>query len=119
MLSSEGAAGTTKGMCYNVKAMNFALAIVLGLLLTDAGQTSIEGQLIIEAGKPAVLKTQAKDIPLSSPDKNIAATFADSRISGRRMKLVGKFRDDGVFEIKEFFVVRPDSLYRLIYYCDT
>src|SRR6058998_252112 len=106
-------------MCYNLRVMNFGLAILLGLLLQTSGQTSIEGQLLIEAGKHAVLKTEGKDIPLSSPDRDIAAAFADSRISGRRMKLVGRFRDDGVFEIKEFFVVRPDSLYRLIYYCDT
>jgi hypothetical protein len=99
--------------------MNFGLVVLLGLLLTDAGPASIEGQVLIEPGKPAILKTQGKDVPLSSPDKEIAATFADSRISGRRMKLVGKFRNDGVFEIKEFFVVRPDSLYRLIYFCDT
>src|SRR5436309_919671 len=99
--------------------MNFGTAILLGLLLTASEQSSIEGQLIIEAGKPAILRTQGKDVQLSSPDKDVAATFADARISGRRMKLVGRFRDDRVFEIKEFFVVRPDSLYRLIYYCDT
>ncbi len=103
--------------------MNFAQATLFTVFAVVPGLAgdiaSIQGKLLIEPGKAAILRTPEKDVPLSSGDKEIASTFKDTRISGRELKLEGQFRNDGVFEVREFYVVRPDSLYRLIYFCDT
>jgi hypothetical protein len=81
--------------------------------------TTIQGKLVVERGKGAVLQTKEKPVPLKSNDSNLAATLSDPRISGREVKMEGRFREDGVFEVHKFFVVRSGSLYRLIYFCDT
>ena len=93
--------------------------ILLTILGVASEQTSIQGKVVIEAGKPAILRSQGKDVPLASDDKEISATFRDTRLSGREMKIVGKFRSDGSFEIHQFYMVRPDGLHRLIYFCHT
>jgi hypothetical protein len=81
--------------------------------------TTIQGKLVVEGGKGPVLQTKEKPVPLKSNDSNLAATLSDPRISGREVKMEGKFTEKGVFEVHKFFVVRSGSLYRLIYFCDT
>jgi hypothetical protein len=81
--------------------------------------TTIQGKLVVEGGKGSILQTKEKPVPLTSSNKNLAATLSDPRISGREVKLEGKFKEGGVFEVHKFFVVRSGSLYRLIYFCDT
>ena len=49
----------------------------------------------------------------------MAATLSDERISDRPVKLLGRFRPDGTFSVREFYIARPESLYRIIYFCDT
>jgi hypothetical protein len=98
---------------------------VLALLLlslagpVSGGDVSVQGTVIIAEGKARLVRPQEKDTFLTSSDPFIAATFRDSRISGREMKLEGKFLPDGSFEIKQFHVVHGGTLYRLIYFCDT
>jgi len=84
-----------------------------------AEHTTIQGTLVIEPEKRPALQTKEKRVPLGSADINLVATLSDSRVSGREMKLEGKFRSDGVFEVHRIFVVRGSALYRLIYFCET
>jgi len=81
--------------------------------------TTIQGKLVVEGGKGPILQTKEKPVPLTSSDTNLAATLSDPRLSGREVKLEGKFKEGGVFDVHKFFVVRSGSLYRLIYFCDT
>src|SRR5262245_28922731 len=70
----------------------------------------IQGKLTVENGKPSILRYQGKDIPLTSARKSVADTFRDQRLSGKEMKLIGEFHDDGSFEIDDFFVVHGKGL---------
>jgi hypothetical protein len=81
--------------------------------------TTIQGKLVVEGGNGPILQTKEKPVPLTSSDTNLAATLSDPRLSGREVKLEGKFKEGGVFDVHKFFVVRSGSLYRLIYFCDT
>ena len=99
-------------------------SVLAFLLLCLAGseaarEVSVQGTVIIAEGKARLVRPKEKDTLLTSSDPVIAATFQDSRISGRDMKLEGKFLPDGSFEIKQFHIVHGESLYRLIYFCDT
>lgn len=99
-------------------------SVLAFLLLCLAGsaadrEVSVQGAVIIAEGKARLIRPKEKDTFLTSNDPLIAAVFRDSRISGRDMKLAGKFLPDGSFEIKQFHVVHGESLYRLIYFCDT
>ena len=82
-------------------------------------ETSLQGKLHIEDGKATVLVEPGKTVRLQSEVADVAATLSDERISGRPVKLLGHFLPDGTFSVREFFVVRPESLYRIIYFCDT
>jgi hypothetical protein len=96
------------------------LAMVACTIFVHAyDDTTIQGKLVVEGGKGPILQTKGKPVPLASSDSNLAGTLSDPRISGREVKLEGKFKEGGVFEVHKFFVVRSGSLYRLIYFCDT
>jgi len=82
-------------------------------------ETSLQGKLQISEGKATVVVEQGKAVSLESDVADVAATLSDERISGRPVKVLGRFRPDGVFSVREFYVVRPESLYRIIYFCDT
>lgn len=82
-------------------------------------ETSLQGKLQISEGKATVVVEQGKAVSLESDVADVAATLSDERISGRPVKVLGRFGPDGVFSVREFYVVRPESLYRIIYFCDT
>jgi len=85
----------------------------------EDGETSLQGKLQISDGKAAVVVEPGNVVSLDSDVADVAATLSDERISGRPVKVLGRFRQDGVFSVREFYVVRPESLYRIIYFCDT
>lgn len=96
---------------------------IVFLLLSSAAYAadqniSVQGTVIITQGKARLVRPKEKDAFLTSSDPLTAAIFQDSRISGKDMKLEGKFLPDGSFEIKQFHIVHGDSLYRLIYFCE-
>ncbi len=113
-------------------AARACLATLAGILLVSAGiagpdrltrdeektDTAIQGKLLVQAGKAPVLRCPDGEISLGSDRRSIAETLRDSRLSGRELKVVGQFKGDGGFEVHEFFIVRPDGLYRLLYHCD-
>lgn len=82
-------------------------------------ETSLQGKLRLSDGKATVVVEQGKAVSLESNIADVSATLSDERISGRPVKVLGRFRPDGVFSVREFYVVRPESLYRIIYFCDT
>lgn len=84
----------------------------------EQNDTAIFGRLVARDGKTPTLHLENKDVPLVSEKRSIAETLRDSRLSGRELKAVGHVKADGSFEVREFFVVRPDALYRVIYHCD-
>ncbi len=103
------------------KAFGFVLGFVAAawLVAAPAQESAIDGRLVVEPGKPAAVEMEGKSVPLTSERKSIRDTLQDARISGKRLKLIGRQRPDGSFEVDEFYVVRPDgSLYRLVYFCD-
>jgi hypothetical protein len=85
----------------------------------EKGEVSIQGKLVVESGKPVVLESAGGTVRLTSDNESIAATLQDSHVSGRELKLVGRGKGDGSFEVRDFFVVHGDKLFRLIYFCDT
>jgi hypothetical protein len=87
--------------------------------LSQDRETSLQGKLQIADGKATVLVEQGNAVALDSDVAEVAATLSDARISGRPVKVLGRFRPDGIFSVREFYVVRPESLYRIIYFCDT
>lgn len=103
----------------------FLALLLLGFCLAAATfavsekDVSIQGLVYIVDGKARLARTNHKDTSLSSGNPLIAATFEDSRLSGKRMKLEGRFLADGSFDIKQFYVIHGDALYRLIYFCNT
>ena len=101
--------------------VTIACCVFFGVLrdrLHPADDITIQGTLVVEQGQRPKLQTREKLVPLASADINLVATLSDSRIAGRELKLEGKFRDGGVFEVHRLFVVRGGSLYRLIYFCE-
>ncbi len=103
-------------VCFTLAASLFCLPMH-AKSSADAGSATIEGIIAVAKGMPPVLRSQGKDIRLSSEDESVAKTLQDPRVSGKQLKLVGKFRIDGSFDVADLFVVHPDGLYRIIYYC--
>lgn len=98
------------------------------LLITTAGagvpavaaqkDISLQGKLQLQNGKPVLSTAGGKGIRLTSGDETVMETLSDPEVAGKELKVVGKPGADGSFEVQEFYVVRGNSLYRLIYFCD-
>ncbi len=106
--------------------MRFLLFLILIVALPvhsatplEDKETSLQGKLQIAHGKATLQVEQGKAVALDSDVADVAATLSDGRISGRPVKVLGHFGPDGVFSVREFYVVRPESFYRIIYFCDT
>ena len=92
---------------------------ILPAYMIEDHQASVQGKLRISVGGAAVLVDAGKPVPLVSENRDIAATLGDERISGRQVKLVGIWLRNGSFSVRQFYVVKGDSLYRLVYFCAT
>ncbi len=82
-------------------------------------QASVQGKLRISGGKAVVQLNAGKAVPLVSDNPDIVATLGDERISGRQVKLTGYLLKDGSYSVRQLYIVRGDSLYRLVYFCAT
>ncbi len=112
---------SSRGALKTVAACLFGMALA-GLSLSAARaaeQPGVQGKLIIKNGVPAILESDGKELRLRSADDSIADTLADPRLSGRELKLVGRTSPDGMFQVEDFYVVHGNTLFRLIYFCDT
>lgn len=79
---------------------------------------TIKGKLIVVPGKMPVLESQGNSISLLSTDESITETLKDPRNSGKQLEVKGEFRKDGSLDVSEFWVIHPDGLYKIIYYCN-
>ncbi len=109
--------GTTIAAAAFLTVMALAGLSLLGA--PSADQSSVQGKLVMENGKPALLESGGKRVQLQSADDSIVATLGDERLSGRELRLVGRPGPEGVFQVDDFYVVHGSTLYRLIYFCDT
>ncbi len=91
----------------------------LPMHMIEDQQTSVQGKLQISGGKAAVLLDAGTSVTLVSDNSDIAATLGDERIAGRQVKLLGVSLADGSFSVRQIYVVRGDSLYRIVYFCAT
>ncbi len=90
-------------------------------LASPAAQKSpvtLDGTIIVEKDSGSVLQVQGGHVRLSGADDSIAQTIRDERISGKHLRVSGEYRKDGSFQVSDLFVVHPDGLYRIIYFCD-
>src|SRR6266496_4845701 len=55
-----GSPPTTRAVCYYSEVMTFATMILLTILGSASEKTSIQGKVVIEAGKRVVLRGQGK-----------------------------------------------------------
>jgi hypothetical protein len=105
-----------------IVALRTAVLIAISgvLIPAAAGQEpSVEGRLVVEAGKSSVIEAEGKTVPLTSSRRSVRDTLHDTRISGKRIKAIGTQNPDGTFDVDEFYVVQPDgALYRLVYFCN-
>jgi hypothetical protein len=85
---------------------------------TDFGEKSLFGKLRLDGGKPVLLEPGGRETRLTSDDEATSETLADASQSGKDLKVIGRSRPDGSFDVQEFYIVRGNSLYRLIYFCD-
>jgi len=106
-------------MCFLMLLILVAASPVHPAGLPEEKETSLQGKLRISDGKASVLVEPGRAVTLESEDTDVAATLSDERISGRPVKLLGRFRPDGTFSVREVYIARPESLYRIIYFCDT
>jgi hypothetical protein len=96
------------------------LTALLPLMPVVSSETSIQGRLVIEKGGPPRLVYGNNTTTLSSGDESIHETLRDRRISGKILKVEGRFLENGFFHANRFFVVRPGGDHvRLVYYCET
>ncbi len=51
-------------------------------------------------------------------DEALMETLRDPRVSGKHLRVEGRYRPDGSFEVADLYVVHPDGLYRIIYFCN-
>ncbi len=79
---------------------------------------TLDGTIIVGGDSGPVLQVRGGNVRLSAVDDSIAQTIRDERISGKHLRVSGEYRQDGSFEVSDLFVVHPDGLYRIIYFCD-
>ncbi len=90
--------------------------------LDAAGKPSeqtIEGKLIFVAGTGPVLATSSKRIPLAGRYHYIFKTLEDKRLRNDEVRLKGKMRADGNFQVNNIYTIHHGELYRVRYYCET
>ncbi len=102
-------------------ASALALTLIASVLVARPfeQQSSVQGKLVIENGKPLIADAGGKRIRFQTDDQAIAETLSDARLSGKELKLVGHSGPDGSFQVDDFYVVRGGTLFKLIYFCDT
>ncbi len=100
------------------------MAVAVGFLgappvsFPQAESATIDGLIIAGKSQVPVLQTRDKRIGLYAGDESLKETLRDPRVSGKHLRLEGRYRTDGSFEVTDVYVVHPDGLYRIIYFCN-
>ena len=80
-------------------------------------QSLLVGMLILSPSSPPSLKTQDGQIRLRGAEDYLAATLADPRLAGRRLRLEGRMEKDGAFRVRRLYTVRDGRLFKVRFYC--
>jgi hypothetical protein len=78
---------------------------------------AIEGKLLEGAHGPQ-LQTGSKVYSLTSDSPSLLHTLSDPRLRLRDVKLEGREKPDGQFEVAHLFTVKNGQLYKVRYYCN-
>ncbi len=94
------------------------VAIVFPAVGFEQGTATLQGTLEFAKDGTPMLRTADGEVALGSGSKPLSDTLKDTRLSGRTLKVVGRTGKNSSFDVNEFFVVRGENLYRIIYYCE-
>lgn len=86
---------------------------------TNAPEVTLQGKLLYVKGTGPVVKTARKQVPLAGRNKYVFATLGDKRLRGDEVRLEGKMRADGNFQVDVIHTIHHGELYRIRYYCET
>jgi hypothetical protein len=103
----------------SVSVLGFA--VICCLLVPASSKTldlTLQGRLRFGNDHEPMLEVEAKSYRLVSGNKSVSSTLKDERLSDRVLKVIGALGEDGSFDVHEFFVVRGDNLYRVVYFCE-
>jgi hypothetical protein len=130
MRSQFPASGLTRSAASRSLLTNLAGTVLCGLLLTSvviplraAEKTTdnqiLEGKLIFIPGTGPVLQTPDKNYPLAGRNQYVFHTLEDKRLRNDKVRLEGKTRPDGNFQVNDLYTIHHGELYRIRYYCET
>jgi len=77
----------------------------------------LEGQLQATSADCPVLRVHGKDQTLSAYTTYLYHTLQDKRLANREVRLEGKMKGDGTFEVERLYTVKDGKLYRVRYFC--
>ena len=77
----------------------------------------LEGQLLSTSADCPVLRMHGKDQTLSAYTTYLYHTLQDKRLANREVRLEGKMKGDGTFEVERLYTVKDGKLYRVRYFC--
>lgn len=80
---------------------------------------TLQGKLLFIQGTGPVLDTAGKQYSLAGRNKYIFATLEDKRLRNDEVRLQGRMRADGNFQVDDFYTIHHGELYRIRYYCET
>lgn len=86
---------------------------------TNTTQHTLQGKLLFVKGTGPVVKTSRKQVPLAGRNKYVFATLEDKRLRDDEVRLEGKMRADGNFQVDNLYTIHHGELYRIRYYCET
>jgi hypothetical protein len=100
-----------------VGCVAISLSVQLAGGMPEGKEETLQGKLRIAEGKALLVAETGKQTSLISADADVAATLADTRLSDRPVSVLGSTRPDGAFSVRVLYVVRGESLYRVVYFC--
>ena len=86
---------------------------------TNNTEQTLQGKLLFIKGTGPVVQTAKKQYPLAGRNKYVFATLEDKRLRDDEVRLEGKFRADGNFQVDDLYTIHHGELYRIRYFCET
>ena len=117
---AQGTRSQLAGLAGIMLSVPFLLAAAMpsrAANMTD--HQTLEGKLIFVSGTGPVLETPGKNYPLAGRNQYVFNTLKDKRLRNDKVRLEGKMRADGNFQVDDFYTIHHGELYRIRYYCET
>jgi hypothetical protein len=105
-------------LCFCAAALCFA-ATPARAADTNSTEQTLQGKLLFIQGTGPVVKTAKKQYPLAGRNKYVFSTLEDKRLRDDEVRLKGKMREDGNFQVDDLYTIHHGELYRIQYYCET